>query len=217
MTDPVEIPPPRHPETPAPVPRPETLPDPMETLQAVQQLHDAGFSEDQHAALTTVLLRVLALWTQQATRSDLHTAVHAREQRLAQQLDTLRRAVVQQAETLREEVPRAAAQQADTLATTRAASARRRELPSWPILALLGLTCVGVLLLVLVRVLGWESHGCGAAGGTCGAVCRPPCLDARQWSAARVAGTGVLVCIVAMNACNFAMPSASSVVISYIA
>ena len=35
------------------------------------------------------------------------------------------------------------------------ASARRRELPSWPILALLGLTCAGVLLLVLVRVLGW--------------------------------------------------------------
>ena len=85
----------------------------------------------------------------------LHTAVHAREQRLAQQFDTLRRAVVQQAEALREEVRRAAAQQAETLATTRVASARRREGPSWLLLALLGLTCAGVLLLVLLRVLGW--------------------------------------------------------------
>jgi hypothetical protein len=83
----------------------------------------------------------------------------AGEQRLAQQLntlrDTLRRAVVQQAEALREEVQRAAAQQAETLATTRVASARRREVPAWLLLALLGLTCAGVLLLVLVRVLGW--------------------------------------------------------------
>ena len=165
-----------------------------------------------------MLLRVLALWTQQATRSDLHTAVHAREQRLAQQLDTLRRAVVQQAEALREEVPRAAAQQAETLATTRAASARRRELPSWPILALLGLTCAGVLLLVLVRVLGWESSRVwrGRRHVRSGLPAALP-RRARQWSAARVAGTGVLVCIVARNACNFAMPSASSVVISYIA
>jgi hypothetical protein len=42
----------------------------------------------------------------------LHTAVHAREQRLAQQFDTLRRAVVQQAEALREEVPRGVRPQA---------------------------------------------------------------------------------------------------------
>jgi hypothetical protein len=46
----------------------EPLTGPVETQMAVQQLREAGFSEDQQAALTTALLRVLALWTQQATR-----------------------------------------------------------------------------------------------------------------------------------------------------
>ena len=68
----------------------ESPPGPVDTQLAVQQLRAAGFSEDQQAALTTALLRVLALWTQQATRGDLQTALQAWEQRLAQQLDTLR-------------------------------------------------------------------------------------------------------------------------------
>ena len=65
------------------------LPDPVETEQAVQQLRAAGFSDDQQAALTTALLRVLALWTQQATRGDVQAGLHAGEQRLTQHLDTL--------------------------------------------------------------------------------------------------------------------------------
>jgi hypothetical protein len=159
VTEPVERPLQSPLDTPAPVPHTETRPDPVETQHAVQQLREAGFSEDQQVALTTALLRVLALWTQQATRGDLQTAVQAGAQRLAQQLDTLRedlrRAMAQQAEALREEVRRAVAQQADVLATTRAASIRQRDVPRWLLLVLLGLTCVGVLLLVLFRVLGW--------------------------------------------------------------
>jgi hypothetical protein len=131
----------------------------VETPQAVQQLRDAGFSADQQAALTTALLRVLALWTQQATRGDLQTAVQAGEQRLTQHLDALReelhRAIAQQGEALREEVRRAVAQQAETVATPHTAATRRWDVPRWLLLALLGLTSAGVLLLVLVQVLGW--------------------------------------------------------------
>src|SRR5215468_7208909 len=68
-----------------PAPPTEAHPSiPVDMPLAVQQLRAAGFSEDQQAALTTALLRVLALWTQQATRDD----VHAEQQALAQQLDT---------------------------------------------------------------------------------------------------------------------------------
>src|SRR5918911_5498977 len=94
---------------------------PVETQMAVQQLRDAGFSEDQQAALTTALLRVLALWTQQATRGDLQTELHAGEQRLAQQLDALReeirREVVQHTTALREELQSEFARYADLLHT----------------------------------------------------------------------------------------------------
>src|SRR5262249_38164403 len=80
-------------------PEGESMPGPGDAQMAVQQLRDAGFSADQQAALTTALLRVLALWTQQATRGDLQTELHAGEQRLAQQLDAwreeIRREVVQ--------------------------------------------------------------------------------------------------------------------------
>ena len=155
MTEPGERPRQSHLDTPAPVPHTETLPDPVETQQAVQQLREVGFSEDQQAVLTTALLRVLALWTQQATRGDLQTVVQAGEQRLAQQLDAmredLRRAMAQQGEALREEVRRAVAQQAETLATTRAAATQRRDTPRWLLLALFGLTCAGVLLLAGCR------------------------------------------------------------------
>jgi hypothetical protein len=125
---------------------------------AVQQLRDAGFSEEHQAALTTALLRVLALWTQQATRGDLQTELHAGEQRLAQQLDTLREAlrrdVAQHANTLREDLQGAFLRQADLIHTTRVEPARRRDLLLWLITALLGLTCAGVLLLVVQRFLG---------------------------------------------------------------
>jgi hypothetical protein len=137
----------------------EVLPDPMATEQAVQQLHAAGFSDDQQAALTTALLRVLALWTQQATRGDLQTAMQTVEQRLAQQLDTLRddlrRESAQHADAVREELRGALAQQAELLRTTRAAPARRWDGPRWLCTALLGLTCAGVVLLVVRSVLGW--------------------------------------------------------------
>src|SRR4030095_15989892 len=74
-----------------PAPPTEAHPStPLDMPLAVQQLRAAGFSEDQQAALTTALLRVLALWTQQATRGDLQTELHAGEQRLAQQLNILR-------------------------------------------------------------------------------------------------------------------------------
>jgi len=126
---------------------------------AVQQLRVAGFSEDQQAALTTALLRVLALWTQQATRDDLKTALYAEEQWLAQQLDTLREEirheVTQHGKALREELQSEFARHADLLHTTRAQSVRRRDAPLWLITALLVLTCAGVSLLVAHSVLGW--------------------------------------------------------------
>ena len=161
----------------AAVPSPDTcapaLPDPGAAEQAVQQLRAAGFAEDQQAALTTAFLRVLALWTQQATRDDVQTALQTGEQRLTQQLDTwqetvrrdiehhaaalredLRREVAQHAEALRAELHSALAQQAERLQTPRATPARRWDGPLWLLLALLGLTCAGVLVLVARQVLG---------------------------------------------------------------
>jgi hypothetical protein len=145
-------------------------PDPGETPLAIQQLRAAGFSDDQQAALTTALLRVLALWTQQATRGD----VHAEQQALAQQLDArhadlrqdigyhadairedLRREIAQHADALREELRGALARQDEFLRTAHAAPARRWEGPRWLRTALLGLTCAGVVLLVVRSVLGW--------------------------------------------------------------
>src|SRR5215468_4925531 len=91
MTEPVTRPHDSQPDAGTPPgSRGEPLAVPVETETTVQQLRQAGFSEDQQAALTTALLRVLALWTQQATRGDLQTELHAGEQRLAQQLDALR-------------------------------------------------------------------------------------------------------------------------------
>src|ERR1044072_9745824 len=89
MTEPVERPHVDSYEVPPAPPREEPLPVPVDAQSAVQQLRDAGFSEDQQAALTTALLRVLALWTQQATRGDLHAEHQGLAQRLAQQLDAL--------------------------------------------------------------------------------------------------------------------------------
>ena len=159
MTDPIEQRPSDHPETPSHVPHAAALPDPVAPPQTVQQLRDAGFSNDEQAALTTAFLRVLALWTQQATRDDLHTALRAGEQQLAQQLDALReefrRELTQHAEAVREELRSTQTWQADVLATTRAAPPRRWDVPPWLLTALLGLTCAGVLLLVVARVLGW--------------------------------------------------------------
>ena len=170
MTDAVEHPHDGQPEVPLQETRGEALPDPGETPLAIQQLRAAGFSDDQQAALTTALLRVLALWTQQATRGD----VHAEQQALAQQLDArhadlhrdigyhadairedLRREIAQHADALREELRGALAQQAELLRTTRAAPARRWDGPRWLRTALLGLTCAGVVLLVVRSVLGW--------------------------------------------------------------
>jgi hypothetical protein len=125
----------------------------------VQQLRAAGFSDDQQAALTTALLRVLALWTQQATRGDVQAALHAEEQRLTEQLaalrDDLRRESAQHADAVREELRGVVAQQADLVQTTRAAPARRWDGPLWLLTTLLCLTCAGVLLLVVRSVLGW--------------------------------------------------------------
>ena len=90
MTEPVERPqvdPYKVPSAPPTEEHPSTS---VDMPLAVQQLRAAGFSEDQQAALTTALLRVLALWTQQATRGDLQTELQAGEQRLTQQLNTLR-------------------------------------------------------------------------------------------------------------------------------
>jgi Type VI secretion system protein DotU len=130
-----------------------------DTQLALQQLRDAGFSADQQAALTTALLRVLALWTQQATRGDLQTALHAGEQRLTQQLDTLReeirREVAQHATALREDMRNELARHADLLEATRIEPARSRNVLLWLITALLVLTCVGVFLLVAHSFLGW--------------------------------------------------------------
>jgi hypothetical protein len=148
------------------VPEEEPPPLPVDTQMAVQQLREAGFSADQQAALTTALLRVLALWTQQATRGDLH----AEHQALAQQLDAwhgdmrreighhadairedMRREVGQHADTLREELRGAFAQQADLFRTTRPEPPRQRDVPRWLFTVLLALTAVGVSLLVVAR------------------------------------------------------------------
>ena len=170
MTDPVERPQASHDEISPQASRGEPLPPPGETQLALQQLREGGFSEGQQAALTTALLRVLALWTQQATRGDLHAEHQALAQRLAQQLDTwhedmrreighhadavredMRREVGQHADTLREELRGAFAQQADLFRTTRPEPPRRRDVPLWLPTALLVLTAVGVILLVVYR------------------------------------------------------------------
>src|SRR6266446_3978113 len=124
MTEPVERPQASQDEGPPPEPRGEPFLLPVETQMAVQQLREAGFSEDQQAALTTALLRVLALWTQQATRGDLH----AEQQALAQR--------------------------AALLHTTRPEPPRWRDVLLWLSTALLGLTAVGVILLVVSRFVG---------------------------------------------------------------
>ena len=149
MTEPVERP---HDGTPeAGTPPEEPLAVPVETETAVQQLREAGFSEEQQAALTTALLRVLARWTQQATREDLH----AEQQAMAQQLDALRedirREVVQHADAVREELRGAFAQYADHSHTSRPCG---RVMWLWLVTALLVLTSVGVILLVVHSVGG---------------------------------------------------------------
>ena len=173
MTEPVERPHASQDEGSPPEPRGEHLFLPVETQMAVQQLQEAGFSEDQQATLTTALLRVLALWTQQATRGDLHAEHQALTQRLAQQLDALRedtrrdighhadalredmrREVGQHADTLRAELRDALAQHAALLHTTRPEPPRWRDVLLWLSTALLGLTAVGVILLVVSRFVG---------------------------------------------------------------
>jgi len=129
MTDAVERPQDGQHEVPFQDTGGEALPDPVETEQAIQQLRAAGFSDDQQSALTTALLRILALWTQQATRGEVQAELHAGEQRLTQQLDALReelrREIAQHADAIREELRGAVAQQAVLFQTTRAAPARR--------------------------------------------------------------------------------------------
>src|SRR5262244_3366485 len=159
MTDPIERPQNVPSEVLQRVHEGEPPPVPGDTQIVVQQLRAAGFSEDQQDALTTALLRVLALWTQQATRGDLQTELHAGEQRLAQQLDTLReeirREVAQHTNSLREELQSEFARHADLLHTTRAQPTRKSDVVLWLITALLVLTCAGVFLLVGRSVLGW--------------------------------------------------------------
>ena len=173
MTEPVERPHVNQDEGPPQDARGEHLTVPMETQMAVQQLREAGFSEDQQDALTTALLRVLALWTQQATRGDLHAEHQALAQRLVQQLDALhedtRRDIGHHADALREDMRREVGQHADTLRaalrdalaqhaallhTTRPESPRWRDVLLWLSTALLGLTAVGVILLVVSRFVG---------------------------------------------------------------
>lgn len=170
MTDPMERPPSVSAEALQRVSEEEAPPLPVDPQMAVQQLRDAGFSAEQQAALTTALLRVLALWTQQATRGDLHAEHQALAQRLAQQLDTwheamrreigqhadtvreaMRREVGQHADTVREELRGAFAQQAALFRTTRPDPPRQRDVPRWLLTALLALTAVGVSLLVVAR------------------------------------------------------------------
>jgi hypothetical protein len=170
MTDPSDRPQASQDKVPSQASSGEPLPGPVETQLAVQQLREVGFSADQQAALTTALLRVLALWTQQATRGDLHAEHQALAQRLAQQLDAwhedmrreiryhadavredMRREVGQHADTLREELRGAFAQQADLFRTTRLEPPRQRDVPRWLTTALLVLTAVGVILLVVSR------------------------------------------------------------------
>ena len=170
MTDPMERPPSVSAEALQRVSEEESPPLPVDTQMAVQQLREAGFSADQQAALTAALLRMLALWTQQATRGDLHAEHQALAQRLAQQLDAwhedmrreighhadairedMRREVGQHADTVREELRGAFAQQADLFRTTRPEPPHQRDVPRWLLTALLALTAVGVSLLVVAR------------------------------------------------------------------
>jgi hypothetical protein len=155
MTDPVERPKMSQDEIPPQEICGEPLTAPGETQLAIQQLREAGFSEGQQAALTTALLRVLALWTQQATRGDLHAEHQALAQRLAQQLDTwhedMRREIGHHADAVREELRGAFARQADLLHTTRPESQRRRDVLLWLNTALLVLIAVGVILSVVYR------------------------------------------------------------------
>ena len=157
MTDPMDRPHASQDEVPSQETRGEHLTVPVETQMAVQQLREAGFSEDQQAALTTALLRVLALWTQQATREDLHAEQQALAQRLTQQLDALhediRREVGQHADAVREELRSAFAQHADVLHATRIEPLRWRDVLLWLITALLVFTTVGVALLVIHSVV----------------------------------------------------------------
>src|SRR5712691_10276969 len=119
MTDPVERPQASHDEISPQASRGEPLPPPGETQLALQQLREGGFSEGQRAALTTALLRVLALWTQQATRGDLHAEHQALAQRLAQQLDArqedLRRDLGYHADAIREDLRREVGHHADAV------------------------------------------------------------------------------------------------------
>jgi len=153
MTDPVERPQTIQDEIPPQETCGEPLTPPGETQLAIQQLREAGFSEGQQAALTTALLRVLALWTQQATRGDLHAEHQALAQRLTQQLDAwhedMRREIGHQADAVREELRGALAQQADLLRTRRPEPQRRRDVLLWLNTALLILIAVGVILSVV--------------------------------------------------------------------
>ena len=63
----------------------------------------------------------------------------------------LRREVGQHADTLREELRGAFAQQADVFRTARPEPPRQRDVPRWLTTALLVLTAVGVILLVVSR------------------------------------------------------------------
>lgn len=155
MTDPVERPKTSQDEIPPQEICGEPLTPPGETQLAIQQLREAGFSEGQQAALTTALLRVLALWTQQATRGDLHAEHQALAQRLTQQLDAwhedMRREVGHHTDAVREELRGAFAQQADLLRTTRPGPQRRRDVLLWLNTALLVLIAAGVILSVVYR------------------------------------------------------------------
>jgi hypothetical protein len=159
MTEPVERPQVDPYKVPSAPPTEEPPSIPVDMPLAVQQLRAAGFSEDQQAALTTALLRVLALWTQQATRGDLQTELQAGEQRLAQQLNTLREEigceVARHADALREEMRGEFSQYAALIHTTPTESSHRTNVFQWLILVLLILTCAGVLLLVAHSVLVW--------------------------------------------------------------
>jgi len=138
-------------EAPHPLPHQTALPDAVAPPHAVQPLRDAGFADEEQAALTAAFLRVLALWAQQATREDVQTVLQAGEQRLAQQLTTLRDALrrewAQHTEALRDELRSAA--------RPPVAPARRWAVPAWLLTTLLGLTCAGVLVLVAQRFVHW--------------------------------------------------------------
>ena len=68
--------------------------------------------------------------------------------------EDMRREVGQHTEALREDMRSAFAQQADLLHTTHIAPPCRRDVLLWLSTALLGLTAVGVILLVVSRFVG---------------------------------------------------------------